>query len=97
MAAKKPTLSRTARLGVVKPALAQDQLLLRAYESHRSIQETLEKEKNRPVILLVSARVNTKRATKHDGDHVYKDRDHGKDVGPRSFAYSNCIRHKEPR
>ena len=62
-----------ARLGVVKPALAEDQLLLRAYESHRSIQETLEKEKNRPVILLMSTRVNTKRATKNDGRHVYKD------------------------
>ena len=72
-------------------------LLLRAHESRGSVQETQEKEENRPVILLVSARVNTKRATKHDGDHVYKDRDHGKDVGPRSFAYSNCIRHKEPR
>ena len=50
-----------------------NQLLLRAYESHGSVQETQEKEKNRPVILLMSARVNTKRAPKNDGRHVYKD------------------------
>jgi hypothetical protein len=80
-------------MAIVNPRFS---LLLRAYESHGSVQQTQEKEKNRPVILLVSACVNTKRATKNDGYHVYDNRDLKQNVEPRSFAYGKCIRHKEP-
>jgi len=64
-------------------------ITLRGHESRDSVQETQEKEKHRPVILLVSTRVSTKRASESDGHHVYNDRD--------PFASRKCVRHKERR
>ena|SRR6516165_11754330 len=61
----------------------------RGHERRGSVQKTQEKEKHRPVILLMSARVSTKSASKNDGHHVYNDRD--------PFASRKCVRHKEPR
>lgn len=83
---------------VLKPTSGEYLLMRsRGHKSQDSVQDAQEKEKNRSVILLVSPRVNTKRATKNNGHYVYHDRNPEKDVRPRSFAYRKCVRHKKPR
>src|ERR1044071_235961 len=68
----------------------------RGHQSHDTAQRSQEREKNGPVRLLVSNRMNSEKETKNGGHRVYVDRDDPGNILERgSFAHSKRARHRD--